>query len=109
MVDIRTEFGRTLRLVRKKVGLSQQELADRVALSRPSIVNIELGRQGISLEQLYGLAGALGVSAADLLPNTAAVLGSSLLRKLETHKHDLPDGTVQWVASVVRSAENESK
>jgi transcriptional regulator with XRE-family HTH domain len=109
MPDIRLEFGRTLRSVRKTKGYSQQELADRVALSRPSIVNIELGRQGISLEQLYVLASALGVSAAELLPNMTAVLDGSLLRKLETHKGHLPDGTAQWVASVVHSAENESK
>jgi transcriptional regulator with XRE-family HTH domain len=109
MVDIRKEFGRTLRLVRKKVGLSQQELADRVTLSRPSIVNIELGRQGISLDQLYVFAGALGIGAVELLPNIAPVLGGSLLRQLETHRHDLPDGTAQWVASVVRTAESEPK
>jgi|SRR5690606_25099643 len=109
MADIRIEFGRALRSVRKKMGLSQQELADRVGLSRPSIVNIELGRQGISLDQLYVFAGALGVNAAELLPNAMPVLGGSLLQKLETHKHDLPDGTAQWVASVVLSAENESK
>src|SRR3954471_22522267 len=109
MVDVRKEFGRTLRSVRKKVGLSQQELADRVALSRPSIVNIELGRQGISLDQLFVFSGALGIAAVELLPNIAPVLGSSLLRQLETHRHELPDGTAQWVASVVRTAENEPK
>ena len=109
MVDIRVEFGRALRVVRKKIGLSQQELAERVALSRPSIVNIELGRQGISLDQLYVFAGALGVSAADLLPSITPVLAGSLLQKLKTHKGELPAGTAQWVASVVSSAENESK
>jgi|ERR1700733_12500247 len=109
MVDIRGEFGRALRRVRKKVGLSQQELADRVSLSRPSIVNIELGRQGISLDQLYIFAGALGVTPAELLPHVIPVLAGALLQKLETHKGDLPAGTAQWVASVVQSAENESK
>jgi transcriptional regulator with XRE-family HTH domain len=89
--------------------LSQQELADRVSMSRPSIVNIELGRQGISLDQLYVLAGALGVSAAELLPSTVSTLGGVLMQKLESHRDELPDGTAQWVASVVRTAENESK
>lgn len=109
MAEIRREFGRLLRATRTKVGLSQQELADRVLLSRPSIVNIELGRQGISLDQLYLFAGALGVEAAALLPNAVPILGGSLLRKLEDQKHDLPNGTAQWVASVVLRAENEAK
>jgi transcriptional regulator with XRE-family HTH domain len=89
--------------------LSQQELADRVSLSRPSIVNIELGRQGISLDQLFVLAAALGVSAAELLPNSVPTLGGALMQKLESQKDELPVGTAQWVASVVRNAENESK
>jgi transcriptional regulator with XRE-family HTH domain len=109
MTDLRREYGRLLRSARNKVGLSQQELAERVDLSRPSVVNIELGRQGISLEQLYLFASALGVSAAELLPNIVPTLGSELLQQLETHKSDLPEGTARWVASVVLTAEKDSK
>jgi transcriptional regulator with XRE-family HTH domain len=56
-------------------------------LSRSSIANIERGKQGVSLLQLYVLAEALEVTPADLLPPPAAVLqqGRSIDHKLSEH------------------------
>jgi transcriptional regulator with XRE-family HTH domain len=48
--------------------MSQEVLAQRSNLSRTSIVNIERGRQGVSLATLYRLATALGLPPAALLP-----------------------------------------
>jgi transcriptional regulator with XRE-family HTH domain len=42
-------------------------LADRVRISRPSIANVEAGRQNVGLRQLCALAGALGVAVGDLV------------------------------------------
>ena len=59
-------FGRRLKDLRG--AMSQEELATRAKLSRTSIVNIERGRQGVSLVTLYSLAAALNVTPAVLLP-----------------------------------------
>jgi len=64
-----SRFGRQLRTARKDAGLTQQELAERVSLTRTSITNIESGAQHISLRQLYLLAAAVGLSPAQLLPD----------------------------------------
>jgi transcriptional regulator with XRE-family HTH domain len=48
--------------------MSQELLAERSNLSRTSIVNIERGRQGVSLSTLYRLAAALNVPPTVLLP-----------------------------------------
>jgi len=48
--------------------MSQEVLAERSNLSRTSIVNIERGRQGVSLATLYRLAAALNVPPTALLP-----------------------------------------
>jgi transcriptional regulator with XRE-family HTH domain len=62
-------FGRQLRRVRNEQRMTQAELAERVALGRTSIVNIEKGQQRVYLHTVYALAGALGVLAPDLLPD----------------------------------------
>jgi len=53
------ELGNNIRLYRKKKGLTQLELADKVGLSRTSIVNIEAGRQTAPLKNLSNFAKAL--------------------------------------------------
>lgn len=61
--------GRAIRDVRtNKLDLSQEELAKRVGMSRPSIANIESGRQQISVVQLMHFSNVLGVSPLALLP-----------------------------------------
>lgn len=62
------EFGQRLRSRREAGGVSQEALADRAGLSRTSIVNIEKGRQGVSLPTLYRLARALACDVGALLP-----------------------------------------
>lgn len=64
---IRTTFGRELRRYRCICGLTQAELAAEAGMSRPSIVNIEQGRQGVSVFRAWQLADALGVRPATLL------------------------------------------
>lgn len=63
-----TEFGARLRHRRDADGVSQERLADLAGLSRTSIVNIEKGRQGVSLPTLYRLAVALSCDVCALLP-----------------------------------------
>lgn len=62
------EFGERVRERRRRSGMSQDELADASSLSRTSVVNIEKGRQGVSLGTLYRLAEALMCSPGELLP-----------------------------------------
>ena len=83
------EFGRLLRASRTNKGLTQQDVADRVGLSRTSVTNIELGRQHVTLHMFYLFATALDSSPEDLLPDIkfaspnndslAAVLGEAQL------------------------------
>ena len=68
--ELAVEFGRRLRHLRDEADLTQEALATASGLSRTSIVNIECGRQGVSLATLYGLARALGCEPQTLLPET---------------------------------------
>lgn len=62
------EVGRRLRRARASAGLTQQQVAEEIGLSRASIANIEAGRQQFPLHVLVRLAQAVGVKANDLLP-----------------------------------------
>lgn len=66
--EFNSELGEKIRDIRSNVRkISQAEFADRVELSRPSVVNIEKGRQQISAYQLVVFAFVLGVSPMELL------------------------------------------
>jgi transcriptional regulator with XRE-family HTH domain len=61
-------LGGNIRRERAGRDLNQSELAELVGLSRTSITNVELGRQALSVHQLFDFATALGVLPAQLLP-----------------------------------------
>lgn len=55
-------FGEALRTLRKKAGMTQEDLATAIGLSRASIANIECGRQQVMLGDLYEYSRIFGVS-----------------------------------------------
>lgn len=63
------KFGEAVRILRKDIGLSQEELADRYSLHRTSVGSVERGERNVSLENIVKIA------------TTLNILGSSLLAK----------------------------
>lgn len=53
---------------RKQLGLTQETLSKRLAISRASLASIETGRQNVLVHQLYRLAMALQLEPRDFLP-----------------------------------------
>ena len=62
-----TSFGETLRRLRTEKGLSQQQLAVRLHMERPSVANWEAGRRMPDAATVYQIAEALGVDSSALL------------------------------------------
>jgi transcriptional regulator with XRE-family HTH domain len=60
-------IGARIRALRADRGLTQLRLAERSGISRPSVANVEAGRQNVSLRQLCALALALEVGVEELL------------------------------------------
>jgi len=52
--------------MRAKAGISQEELAHRAGLHRTYVGSVERGERNVSLDNIHGLADALGVGPADL-------------------------------------------
>lgn len=67
MSNIREQFGKKLRQVRKDRNLSQERLAELAGISKDQISCLERGKSSTSLDRLAKLADVLGVSAKDLL------------------------------------------
>lgn len=60
-------FGDKVRLIRKDLGLSQEELADKAGLHRTYIGMIERGEKNITLTNIEKISKALSIDIADLL------------------------------------------
>lgn len=97
---IYSEMGSLIRAERKKLGITQEELGERVGLKRTSITNIERGTQKIQVHILYAIAEALGVSASSLLPQAPPPGGRELLGRT---KKKLPPDAHEFTKKVLTS------
>ena len=61
------KLGKSIKTLRKKSGLTQQELADKVRVSQKYIQLLESAKRVPSLKLLYKIADALKVGVRDLL------------------------------------------
>jgi len=68
--SLRQILGERIHLVRRRVGLSQVELAARAEISPTTLNRVELGRQKLYAETLVTLAQILGVSVDYLVGMT---------------------------------------
>jgi DNA-binding XRE family transcriptional regulator len=63
-------IGNKVLAARRKMNITQQELADALGMQRTSIANIELGNQHVPIHKLYAIAELLGVEPKSLLPDS---------------------------------------
>lgn len=60
------QFGKTLRILREKRNLSQEELADIAGLDRSYISGVERGKRNVSLRNIHKIAEAMKVPVRKL-------------------------------------------
>jgi transcriptional regulator with XRE-family HTH domain len=65
----RVAFGRRIRTLRAARGISQEQLADAAGVHRTYVSSLERGQRNVGLDNIYGLADALGVSPSKLFEN----------------------------------------
>lgn len=66
MPDFKIRFGKHLKQLRRTHGLTQDQLAERLDVSKDTIKNYEKGRYGPEFVRLPAIARALGVAVRDL-------------------------------------------
>lgn len=67
MLTIQDILARNLRQARTRVGISQEELADRAGVDRTYVSGIERGLRNPTISIVARLAAELGLEAAELL------------------------------------------
>lgn len=65
--DVCAAFGRSVRALRHRQGMSQEDLAARSGLDRSYVGGIERGERNVSLRNIKALADGLEVPLADLM------------------------------------------
>ncbi|AIE61740.1 helix-turn-helix domain-containing protein [Bacillus methanolicus] len=63
-IEIKKNFGQTLKKIRTKKGFSQEDLADLSGLHRTYISEVERGDRNISLINIHKICAALNIPAS---------------------------------------------
>ena len=71
---IQKAFGQAVRDFRKKIGISQEVLANRSGLHRTYISDVERGARNIGLGNINAVANGLDISIVDLFRKTIEYL-----------------------------------
>ncbi len=66
MSDLKIQFGRRLRILRKQADLTQEELAESTGLTIESISNIERGIYGPKFDNLEKIAKVINIEVKEL-------------------------------------------
>lgn len=66
---VKVAFGCIARMYREAKNIKQEELADKIGLSRALMVNIEQGKQNVSLTQAINICQTLGIKPSMLFSN----------------------------------------
>ena len=69
--DVKKSFGNSVRIWRRQLGLSQEELAERADLHRTYVSDVERGARNLSLQSIAKLAQALQVTISDFFHEPA--------------------------------------
>ncbi|MBX7106640.1 MAG: helix-turn-helix transcriptional regulator [Gemmataceae bacterium] len=64
--DIRERFGDAVRTRREKLGLTQEDLAEKAGIHRTYLSDVERGSRNVSLVNIERLARGLGLRIGDL-------------------------------------------
>jgi transcriptional regulator with XRE-family HTH domain len=65
------DVGARMQLARKAQKMTQEDVAKRIGLTRPSYASIESGRQRIPIDVVWRVSVVLGVSISTLVPKPA--------------------------------------
>ena len=94
MSEIAEILGKNIRELRKKVGWTQEKLAEKANISVPFMTQIELARKTPSLEVIESIAKALGVSYEQLFKATAQDMNTNRTFSLHLFENELTTAVV---------------
>ena len=106
MVELRKRFGGLVAAHRRRLGLTQEALADRAGISVAMVSKIEVGSTGARFPVIERLADALKIDPAELFsPDIpAGALNRGALADLTTKLAQLSPSDLNWISGVIDAA-----
>ena len=92
--ELRTRISINIKILRGKLGMSQEALADRAGLHRTHISQLERGTLNLGLDTLIAVAAALGVEEVELLAVPTEMpepLGRGPRRRVPVEANHVPE------------------
>ena len=105
-MDLKKEIGKAIRKHRRKAGLTQMQLADKVGLTYQQIQKYELGKSALSVDRLCQIATALNVAVYALLPEMKDQHKPVLFIKEDIEDY-LSDTEIRKIVSILRNLSNK--
>jgi XRE family transcriptional regulator, aerobic/anaerobic benzoate catabolism transcriptional regulator len=104
------EIGLRIRAARAKAGVTRKQLADASGASERYLAHLEAGTGNPSVDMLCGIANALDLAMADLLPQggergALEARAASILRRLP---HDKVQGVIDWMGHPLQAEGSKS-
>ncbi len=96
-------IGQRIRKIRKAMGLSQEQLAERVGISVTHMSHIETGNTKLSLEVFAAITSSLDCRADELLFGTREIIGAEAFSDIVLVLQSLSAREMCIVADIVKS------
>ena len=106
LTDIYASVGKRIRRLRKQLGFTQEELADRCGLDFHSIGAVERGERNVSLKSLKAIADALKVTPETLLQEEENAPKEEKKALLHELLYALEGENIENVRFIVQDAKN---
>lgn len=110
---INSVVGKKIRSIRKEIGLTQKEVADKLGITDSGFAQIERGDNLISLEHLVKLPSILGCRITDILPDSVISdydqqrAADPRLQEILGAWNDLPEFLKDGMTIMVRDSQKE--
>lgn len=106
MDDLRKRFGRLVTAHRRRLGYTQEQLAERAGVSVDTISKIEVGATGARFPMIERIASALQVDPAELFSAEvpSGALKRAKLNEITISLAALPDKDLQWIGDLLNVA-----
>lgn len=111
MLSVREEISKNLLYYRKKAGLTQKQLADKIGVKNTAVSNWESGNNSIDIDTLCLVCEVFGITLNDIYggySEKSTVLSSDEMNLIATYR-EISDQGKQYLLQTLNMVRNEYK
>jgi len=97
-------IGKRIKIARIRVGLTQENVADRIGITPQHVSNIETGNSSVSLTTLVAIANLLNVTMDELLCDTLRKSKDVFCREADEVLRDCSEYEVRVLVDILKAA-----